>query len=230
MKKLKFILCLCLPILVTSCLSEGYNTIILPADESAQVEKTTIDEETIPLSIQQKLELYMPINEGSKPPIINGVYLISPFEAVYTSDGTYLPGRVIDDYEIMFSGQSSGRQSLIYDGAHIGLDSYESSDDVLIIGKSNNFTAYFISTGATEGINYKTATLISGTVSSTGIKDFYYAIVMLEKGYDAENNLMDVNGYRIYKDGDGLASNSTWKSSSIIDRQQVLSGLIAEKK
>jgi len=55
------------------------------------------------------------------------------------------------------------------------------------------------------------STLISGTLTSSGIINFHYAFVLLEKGSDPTNQLVPVNTYRIFKDSDGLAINNTWR-------------------
>lgn len=219
MKKAKILIWLCLPIMMSSCLTEGNYTVILPPNGNAVVVEATIKEEVIPVSMQQNLELYMPIYEGTTPPIVNGVYLFSPFESVYSSDGQYSDGYVIDDFKIMFSDQNSATQLLSYYGSYEDDNSYESSDKVSIIGSGNNFTAYFVATGVNAGISFKTATLISGTVSTTGIKNIYYAFVMLEKGDDPNYDLMDVNVYRVFYDSDGLAENSYWNKSKKINQQ-----------
>ncbi len=67
----------------------------------------------------------------------------------------------------------------------------ESQELIEVVGSGNNFTAYFKSGNI--------STIISGTLSQDGIIDFYYAFIML-----------DVNIYRIFKDGDDFAEKQTW--------------------
>ena len=86
-----------------------------------------------------------------------------------------------------------------------------------ISGSGNNFTAYFNTEGTSNGIYQKTALVISGTKSSTGIKNLYYAFILVEKGYDPDGILMDEGYFRVFKDEDGLSVNSTWPSRTRSD-------------
>ncbi len=91
-----------------------------------------------------------------------------------------------------------------------GSSSEGSSDEVTVSGSNDDFTAYFISTGTNSGISFKTATVISGTKTSSGIKNYLNAFILLEKGADPNGKLMGVNEFRIFKDNNNLASNTTW--------------------
>ena len=225
MKRIKFILWLCLPLMLPSCLTTGEDTIILPPTEEVSA---GIDVEAIPLSLQQELEVYMPIYEGSNPPVIEGAYLISPFKAVYASDNVFDPGDLAYDYKIRFTNQNTKNNTLLYNEMDMVEDSYASSDEVAIIGNGNDFTAYFISSGKSSGISYKAATLISGTWSGSGIKNLYYAFVMVDKGDDPNFILMGKDEFRVFTDGNGLAENSTWsKSAQINPSTKSLSSLLA---
>ncbi|MDR0517479.1 MAG: hypothetical protein LBH25_10595 [Fibromonadaceae bacterium] len=87
------------------------------------------------------------------------------------------------------------------------------SDNVTveIVGSNNNFTAYFVTDGIdNNGIRTKQSVVISGTLTSSGISNFHYVFVMLEKGPDPQNKIVPVDTYRTFKDGDGLAKNYSW--------------------
>jgi hypothetical protein len=232
MKNLKIILWHCLPFLFSSCLQLGNDTLILPTGEYYEVQASTIDVDILSISIQQELEQYMPLYEGATSPNVEGVFLFSSVETVYCSDendGGYSPGELVDDFKIKLSNQDSKTNTLTYNEESIDGDAYSSSDDVYIIGNGNNFTAYFISSGISSNISTEEAILISGTLTSSGIKDVYYAIVMLDKGYDPDNTLMGMDEYRIFKDEDGLAENSTWSKSAKINSLNTTNPLIINK-
>jgi hypothetical protein len=218
MKKLKIILWLCLPLLVSSCLQIGNDTLILPEEDYVGGLEETIDKDIISEKIQNNIEKNMPIYEGKTPPVVDGVYLISPMVAVYASDSEHLPDE-FDDFTIKFSDQDK-RNSLKYEGKYYANSVAEGSDEVTIIGKGKNFTAYFTTTGLSEGISIKKAVVISGTLTSSGIKNLYYSFVVLEKGYDPNKELMNVGEYRIFTDSDGLAENTTWNKSTKINSQE----------
>jgi len=206
MKVFKLVLSLCFLLIMASCLKEDNETLVLP-----KVKYAKPIEEVVPVTIQEQLKKYMPINSGSTPPDIDGAYLVNPDVLVYTSDGQYYVGYVFGDITIRFSGQNSVTNVITWEEKQGS--SSATSDEVSISGFSDNFTAYFNTKGKRDDnvTTYKTATLVSGTVTSSGIKNLTYAFVMLEKN-DPNKILMAVGAYRICKDGNGLASNTTWTS------------------
>jgi hypothetical protein len=206
MKTLKIILWLLIPLLATSCLQEGYETIVLN-------EVNPIDE-VVPVEYRLEMEQYMPLYNGETPPNIEGVYLVSPTQLVYSTDPDHTPDS-FSNFTIEFSNQSRSKNILEY--REIQVTSPASSDEVYIVGTDDNFTAYFTASGTSNGIKVKMATVISGIKSSSGVKNFYYAFVMLEKGKDTDNTLMNEGDFRIFKDGDGNAKNSTWLKSAEIN-------------
>lgn len=67
--------------------------------------------------------------------------------------------------------------------------------------------------GTSSGIYTKTALVISGTKTSTGIQGIRYAFVMVEKGDDPDSKLMDEGVFRVFEDGNGTALLTTWPAS-----------------
>ena len=90
-----------------------------------------------------------------------------------------------------------------------------------IRGSGSNFTAFFNTTGESLGISTKTALVISGTKTSDGIKDIYYAFVMVKKGEDPNHQLMEEGIFRVFHDQDGLAVNATWPGEAKEFRSEV---------
>jgi len=208
MKNFKLIVpVLCLAMLIASCSKNGDETLTLPL-----IEKVAPIDNVVPDSIQKKLIDYMPIYKGSIPPAIEGIYLASPFEVVISTGGGYNPGKIISDMTVEFYKQSS--KILAYK-EKCG-SSTSSSEKVEIMGSGKNFTAFFTTTGTSQGISNKQATIISGTVSLTGISNFHFAFVMLQKASDPDGKLVDVGTYRVFKDNDYLAKNTTWTKSANI--------------
>ena len=225
MNKLKSLLFICLTVSLSSCLTDDNETLVLP-----KVMYAKPMEEVVPLAIQQKLKVYMPINTGTTPPDIEGTYLMNPDALVYTSDGQFSVGYVFADLTMQFSGQNSITNIITYKNKTGG--SLESSDEVSVSGSGDNFTAYFNTVGEYDDkvTTFKTATIISGTISNSGIENLTEAFVMLEKN-DPNKILMAVNEYRIFKDGNGLASNTTWPSlkSAIINSKGKLNRVSANR-
>jgi len=206
-KLFKILLIGCSPFFLSSCLEDADKTLVLP-----NVVYATPIKQVIPDALLASIEDSMPIYEGTTPPKIDGVYLASPLTLVYTSDGQFEPGYIFINDTIKFSNQNGATNIVTYNSK----TSYsaDSSELVSVSGTNENFTAYFIATGTSSGIRTKTSTVISGTMTTAGILHFKMAFIMLDKGADPDEMLMDVNAYRIFKDGDDLASNTTWDAAS----------------
>ncbi|MGV8135196.1 MAG: hypothetical protein AB2L20_08275 [Mangrovibacterium sp.] len=182
-------------------------------------------EDVIPEDILVQLKSYMTIYSGTTPPDIAGTYLVSPSELVFSSDGNLDPGHIFADLYFRLSNQNDKTNILTYEGKQINSEKEiidtATSDEVSVVGSGDNFTAYFISSGYAGEIYNKDATIISGTKTTSGIKNFSYAFVMLEKGADPDNILIEVGTYRIIKDGNGLASNTTWTKTSKLNSKGI---------
>lgn len=206
-KFLQLLLIGCSFFFLFSCLENADKTLVLPDAVSA-----TPIKQIIPSDLLAKIENYIPIYEGSTPPVIEGVYLVSPQNLVYTSNVNNTGNYFIDGV-IKFENQNKATNIVTYESKE-GSASEESSELVSVSGENDNFTAYFIATGTSQGISVKTSTIISGTITTAGVQHYKMAFIMLEKGADPDKKLMDVNDYRIFNDGDDLASNTTWDAAS----------------
>jgi len=169
----------------------------------------------IPDDMRSDVEDKMPIYRGTTPPDISGKYL-SSYNIITGSSRNedrddVLAGKRYADLYFAFTKKAD---KIYYREIQITDDGEASgnSDDLAVdvVGEGDNFTAYFIEVGESRGIRIKQSTVISGTMTSSGIKDFYYSFIMLEKGSDPNNKLVPVKTYRIFKDSDGLAEKNNW--------------------
>jgi len=166
----------------------------------------------IPDDIKSSVEEKMPIYSGTTPPDISGKYIVSRIiligSSLATDRDSISTGGSFYDLYIAFTKKANG----IFYRSEQGDIASGNSDDVTVdvVGQGNNFTAYFTEVGQTEGIRTKMSVVISGTMTSNGIKDFYYSFIMLEKGSDPYEKLVPVKTYRIFKDSDGLAEKYDW--------------------
>jgi hypothetical protein len=196
---------------LSSCLDEGKETIIM---EDEKVEMTGIYR-AVPQHTVNALKEYMPIYEGDNPPNIEGCYLIKPMVAVYCEDGGYKPGDEVTETKIRFTNQNDSNGTIDYEDIE-GSDR-QVGKGAFVSGDGNNFTAYFDTDGETEGeygtIKTTMALVISGTKTSSGISNIKYAFTMVKKVGDKDDELMEEGVYRVFKDKDGLAANSTWTHS-----------------
>lgn len=215
MRKIHLILCLPVLLLFPSCIEEGDDTLVLPKGI-----KMIPIEDVIPEDILVQLKSHMPIYSGTTPPDIVGAYLVNPAELVFSSDGNLDSGHFFTDLYFRLSSQNDETNILTYEEKQ-GDSSSATSDEVSVVGTGDSFTAYFISSGYAREIYNKDATIISGTKTTSGIKNFSYAFVVLEKGADPDNSLVEVGTYRIIKDGNGLASNTTWTKISKLNSKGI---------
>jgi hypothetical protein len=147
------------------------------------------------------------------PPDISGQYRATDVTLIGSSisgEEYAAIGYPWSDIYLAFIKEANGKLSYqeIAGGFQTGNDGTKM--DITVVGCNNDFTAYFIANGTEEGISIKASTIISGTLESTGIGDFYYASIMLSKGPDPSNKLVPVNTYRVFTDADGLTEKHNW--------------------
>lgn len=173
-------------------------------------------DDVVPDTIADNLGEYIPIYSGVNPPIVEGAFLIDPLVTVYCEDydeGGFEPGDIVTSKCIRFSNQNTVDNTLDYDAYSVSGSSNDSGTGAFISGSGDNFTAFFNTVGTSSGIYTKEALIISGTKTEEGIKDLYYAFVMVEKGDDPNDYLMDEGVFRVFKDSDGLSVNTSFDES-----------------
>ena len=150
----------------------------------------------IPPAIRKELENKMPIYSGTNPPDIAGQYKVTNNDLISSNRKTDEIGKRYADMYIAFIRGSNGKLS--YREKQLNSKSEGDNVRVEVVGSSNNFTAYFESVGVSSGIYTKTSKVISGTWTGTGISNFHYAFIMLEKGSDPNNTLVPVGTWRVF--------------------------------
>jgi hypothetical protein len=191
----------------------------------------------IPDAIYAEFKNAMPIYSGTTPPDISGEYLV---------DGMILAGSNVNgDKNYIGSHYSSNYKAwadlyVAFIKGEDGKLSYRdrngtsqgASDNVIVkvVGNSNDFTAYFESEtiNESEGTRIRRSNLISGTLVSDGISNCHHAFIVLEKT-DPKDELMDVDTYRIFKDGDGLAERHVWLSKKVLTKEIPSTGNLTSK-
>lgn len=168
--------------------------------------------QVVPQEIRERMESWMPIYDGINPPFVEGVYNIEPMIAEYCSDRE--SGWTAIPTVIRFSNQNSTNNTLDY-------ADYEGSlqacigEGAFISGEGNNFSVYFNTIGQMTNVDTKTALVISGTKTSEGIANLYYAFVMVEKGSDPGHRVMNQGEFRIFKDNDGISETTAWNPPAL---------------
>lgn len=171
--------------------------------------------QVIPDEYRNQMARYIPIYDGVNPPSVEGVYVSSPEVLVYdTGSGTTEAGHVYGDYYFKFTNQNGTKNTLDYSYYGAGGRDTGTGRGAYISGEGNNFTIFSAQEGVSDGIRYKVVKVISATVTSGALKNFYEAFLMKEKSGDPKNTLMPVGAFRVTKDGDGLAETATWPVSA----------------
>ena len=138
----------------------------------------------------------MTINEGTVPPNVTGVFLESPtiLFATFTGDTKKVGDKVVD-YTYKFFEPSSDN-STIKVSYKAGNGDNATGLGSVVSGNGNKFTVFSELT-TSSGLIY--INIISGEITSTGIKDWQDSYVLKT---ELEKN-------RIYKDGDGFSESKT---------------------
>lgn len=175
-------------------------------------------ENVVPEDIIEKMEPYIPIYRGINPPNIEGAFTIDPMEAVFCEDypdrGGFAPGTVVASEDIKFYNQDMKNNTVAYSSHSVSTDKYENAVGAFISGEGNFFSIFFNTEGESAGAHIKTALVISGEKTATGIKDIRYAFVMVDDGGDPNDRLMENGVFRVFMDGDELAKNKEWQWGS----------------
>ena len=174
--------------------------------------------QVIPDEIRKTMEPYITIYDGNNPPNIEGIYVIDPMEIVYDMTGDYEPGDkqfAIIYFEI--SNQNPSTNTLDYREQEVSygvVGSESKGEGAFISGEGNNFSVYFNTTGVTHLDAYDVTTthalVISGTKTYDGIRDLRYSFVIVDKGADPDEMIMNIGDFRVFKDGDNWAEKTYW--------------------
>lgn len=171
-------------------------------------------DQVVPSDIREQMEPYIDIYDGNNPPNIEGEYIASPWELVYSSHG-YSPGDIFADRYFKFYNQNLHNNTLDYKGKQAS--SEDTGTGAFISGEGNNFSVFFNTEGVTHyseyDINTKTALIVSGTLAEGGISNLQYAFVMVDKSDDPNHHVIDVGVFRVFHDQDGFSPVSNWYSA-----------------
>ena len=173
----------------------------------------TIDERipsVIPDDIRPEIEKYIPIYDGVNPPKIEGAYYLDPHILI----GSTLAYDVISekynsDYQKYYN-QDMVANTINFIRVSVSETEWAKSIESKVSGFDNHFTIYFEVTGKSSGISFTNIMIVSGTKTSTGIKNLTWGFYMKEKGSDPSGKLVPVGTYRFFKDKDEMSEATTW--------------------
>lgn len=153
-------------------------------------------------------DLGMPMYTGKTPPQISNFYKLSP-NAMKNSNisNDYAVGTTFYPVNFHFYNQDNTTLTIKLDYVEIGTNGGTGSGkEAFLSGSGNNFSAFLKVNYTAGGQTCDMITIYSGTITSTGIKDLYYALFMVDDHGDP-SNLWIANGQgRVFYDSDGIAS------------------------
>ena len=194
--------------LLASCTKNDESTLVLVGEESYIHDILSVVADTA------FWDGFGSINEGAIPPDIQGSYLVDPKLRIGSN---ILPSDIVElpSVRLRFIRQHNGIMVMdLNDGTE------NVTDTVYVMGNGANFTVYFTENKHYElpfdDISYhvrmRRGIVMKGKKTAEGLADFRMATIIMEMEDDS-GGLMEQypeGSYFIYKDGDGLASNTVW--------------------
>lgn len=174
---------------------------------------TNAVDEIVPQDVLQKITKYVPIYRGNTATLPEKAFSFLPYTAIYCSDNGFRKDQEVTNGDNRFYNFNSEAQTADYHRVEYTIGSkskvaWDKAEGVSVSGFDNNFTLCFVTDGALGTTKTKIATILSGTVTPTGIKNPYYAITMLESSNT--NVTMGIGEFRSFRDKDGFAEYVDW--------------------
>lgn len=181
-----------------------------PEPEFSAAIRSNIPQETI----AKLRDMGMIVNEGVKPPSLDGEYWSSPNVMTKTSvpDDDFSIGDKFADNKIKLYNQDQNKLTISLD-----LNEYDNDGNVIsrsngkngayISGKGDAFSVFVISEGGNTGNSsrFKTVAVYSGEKTSSGIRNLQFALLMLDNYGNVNQDLIPENTGRAFKDNDGIS-------------------------
>jgi hypothetical protein len=151
------------------------------------------------------------VYDGTTPPIINGIYFMSPDSCVFDNSPGNFTGTLFSDYKFRFGTQNNTaftigvEQKALPSGNLSPAPAY-----TYISGSGNNFTVFILRTVSPLGITVEQFNILSGTLTAGGVQNFNNTLYLRSKGGDPSGTLPPAGTIRRFvTGGSGLAANST---------------------
>lgn len=142
------------------------------------------------------------IYSGTTPPIVNGIYLMSPDSCTYDNSPSNSAGNIYSDYKFRFSNQDNSAFTITleqktYPGGLVST----APASTYISGSGNNFSIFTLRNQSAAGIPGQIYNIFSGTITSAGIKDLQNTLYVRSKGADPNNLLIPAGSVRVFING-----------------------------
>jgi hypothetical protein len=149
----------------------------------------------------------VPVYSGLTPPVINGIYYLSPNYCSYDNSWTKSAGKYFIPYKLQFSNQNGTSIAYAYKGSTSTAIDAGSDVKAFITGRDSVFTVYAQIFGAVDSVStYTNLVVISGVIKNGIISNLKQAQYILSKN-DRFNRIVPVGTMRVYVDGDKTTGN-----------------------
>lgn len=187
--------------LFLACTKNDSSTIVLLGAESYVNEILDV----IPDSLISAFNSHFgEIHCGYVPPKIEGKYVIAPKQRCYSNVTTWPLNVVEPNMSLRLTDQHNRVVEIHLTEA---MDMF--TDTVYISGYDNFFTVYYQEYKSIVMDGYdaviRRGIIIKGEMCDDGMKDLYFANIIMEVNGDVGDDLVKQGQFFIYRDGDGLA-------------------------
>ena len=155
-------------------------------------------------TLNKIIALGMPINKGTKPTSLTNIYLATPFILKGSNvPKDYALGYKFADYSFRLYEQDNDKLTIKLDY----INGPESGTGIggFISGNGNDFSLFVKVHAVNSGSAAEVLQIISGTITTEGIKNFYFANFMLEDYGDPKNLWINKEQGRVIYDSDGIS-------------------------
>ncbi len=161
--------------------------------------------------VDELKRLGMPVNTGVTPPVVNGIYNITPFVLKNSNITNDWPvGTRFNDVRVRLYDQNNTNLTIKYEDVNINFNdgtvtSTSTGTSAYIVGNGNLFTVFVrvISTRQT-GETAELVFIISGTMAGANVNNMHWANFMLNNNGHTTIYMANGSG-RVFHDQDGVS-------------------------
>ncbi|HQG37728.1 MAG TPA: hypothetical protein PLK15_01245 [Chitinophagales bacterium] len=149
------------------------------------------------------------INSGTTPPIVNGIYLMSPDSCIFDNMSP-TAGTLYGDYRFKFSNQDNTADTLTVEQKLVATGlTHQLPVFSYISGSGTKFSIFLYRNVSAMGITVEQYNVLSGTWTAAGIQNLQNSLYIRNKGDDPDNKVAKAGTIRVFVTGrSGLAVNT----------------------
>lgn len=188
-------------LVLQACTKNDDTTIILLGTESYVEDILNAIPDTLRDTFEQR---FGEIPQGYKPPKIEGDFVIAPKQRCYSNVANWPLDVVEPNMYMRFSDQHN---SVVVFTLAEATNTF--TDTVFVVGHNDMFTVYYQEvkemTINNDNVVLKRGIIIKGEMCDAGIRNLYFANIIMDVITNSSVPLVERGQFFIYKDGDGIA-------------------------